>query len=207
MYLVNRTRVVRTNQAQQAMAFAPMVAAKVTSVTGVEVSSWVSVWSQSSVSIVWAAWFDNLSDWEEMNGKLATDSSFADAAAQGSEFFVDGMADGLLQVVRPPAQETDASYVSVVRAVAAPGHLADAMGHGVALAEAAEKVGGLGTMFASTVSGPYGGCAWFSASSSIAAMEAAQGKTSSDPGFVTLVDAGGAFFQTGAETTMYRRIS
>lgn len=206
MYLFSRTRVIRTSQFQQAMAYAPEIAAKVTAVGGTEISAWASVLSPSAGTIVWTAWFDSLSEWETMTGKLAADSSYYDAVMQGDAFFHDGVEDGLLKVVRAPAEMAAATYVSSVRAIAAPGQLVNAMQRGVAIAEAAEQAGGLGTMFASAVTGPYGGCAWFTGATSIAEMEAAEDKTNADTSFLTLVADSGACYQNAAETTMYRRM-
>jgi hypothetical protein len=112
-----------------------------------------------------------------------------------------------MRIISPlPTEAGVATYVGAVRAVAAPGHLGDAVGHGLELAAAATEISGLTTIFGVTSTGPYGGLVWFTGATDIASFEAGQDKINADPKFVALVDAGGKFYAPGADQTLYRRL-
>lgn len=205
MYLFSRTRVVRTSKFAEAMAYAPEIAAKVTSISGVEVAAWAEVLSPHVGTIAWTASYESLSDWETMVGKLGADSTYADMVVGADSMFVEGTVDGLLEVVYASPEMPEAKYVSAVRAVAAPGKLAAAMQQGVAIAQSAEQLGGLGVIFASAVTGPYGGAVWYVGAESIGALESARHAMNADPGFVALIDSGNSF-QPSGESAIYMRI-
>jgi hypothetical protein len=59
---------------------------------------------------------------------------------------------------------------------------------GVEIAQRAEKITGIPTVFGAGVTGPYGAVAWISAYESIQAVEAAQQALASDADWVSFID-------------------
>lgn len=206
MYLFSRGRTAQSGRANEAMGLAVEVAAKASAVAGIEVSAWASVLSPSAGTIIWSAWFEHLTDWEAATGKLGADTSYIDMVAGMDGAFTGPVVDNLMMLVHgePPAENP--TYVASVEAVSSHGHIVEAVAHGVALAEAATRIGGLTTMFAVGSTGPYGGVGWFTVAPDIASMEAGEQKVNSDPSFLALVDSGGTLYQPGAQQTMYRRL-
>jgi len=210
MYLFSRTRTAHPAHARNAMAFAVEVAKRVTDTTGLAVEPWMSVMSPGAGAITWATFFEHLEEWESAMGKLQADTAYGDSVEAADHFFtgpVDDLVVSMLTEMPEPDPAAPSLYVTSVRAVAAHGHLAAAIEHGMALAEAATRLGGLATVFGVANTGPYGEVAWFTAAPSIAALEAAEGAVNSSAEFVGLVDSKGHVFQPGASQTRWLRLS
>jgi hypothetical protein len=208
MYLFSRTRAADPGRFTAALAFATEITATARAVTGLEISAWTSVMSPSAGDIVWTAFFETLAEWEVATDKLAADAVYNSAVEQADELFTGPVIDQMASLLSPLGEgEPEATYVAVVTAVAANGQIGAAVQHGLAIAEAATKLGGLNTVFAMATTGPYGGVSWFSGAPTIAALQAAEDAINADPAFVELVDSGGNLFQTGATQTIYRRLA
>ena len=207
MYLFTRTRTAHPGHFMTAMTFATEITATARAVSGVEIHAWISVMSPSAGDIVWTAWFDTLADWEVATDKLGADAAYNSAVEKSDGLFTGPVIDQMASLLSPlPEGEPDATYVTVVTAVAANGQIGAAVQFGLAMAETATKLGGLNTSFAMATTGPYGGVMWFTGAPTIAAMDAAANAFNSDPAFLQLVDSGGNLFQNGATQTTYRRI-
>ena len=97
-----------------------------------------------------------------------------------------------------------------MQAVCATGNIANAMAVGVEIAQKAEVVTGLPTLFGSSLTGPYGGVGWITGYANIGELEAAQQALGADPSWVDMIDkkAAGAYAEEPSITTqlIYRRI-
>ncbi|MGZ4800421.1 MAG: hypothetical protein ACXVL8_16085, partial [Acidimicrobiia bacterium] len=84
-----------------------------------------------------------------------------------------------------------------------------AMSVGTEIAQTAESITGLPTMFARSVTGSYGAVAWLTGYENTAAMEKADAALASDPSWLKLIDSTkGCFVEDPASTqsTIYRRL-
>jgi hypothetical protein len=84
------------------------------------------------------------------------------------------------------------------------------MGIGVEIAQKAEAITGLATMFVRSLTGPYGAVAWFTGYPNITAMQTAEDALAADAGWLKLLDSTqGCFVEDPAATqaTIYRRIA
>jgi len=208
MYLFTRMRTVDPGHFGAALGFAAEITATATAISGAQINAWGSVMSPNAGTLAWTAWFESLADWETAVDKLSADASYNSTVEKAAGLFTGPVTDQMASLLSPaPEGGPDANYVSVVTAVAANGQIGAAVQHGLAIAEAATKVGGLNTMFAMATTGPYGGVMWFSGAPTIAEMDAATNAINSDPSFLTLVDSGGQLYQNGAEQVVYRRIA
>jgi hypothetical protein len=207
MYLFTRSRRVGSPDLTGAMGWVVGLTEQVRTITGQQVDAWGSVMSPDSGTIVWSMWAEHLSDIEQAGDKLAASSEFAAALVQGDAFFDGPVVDGLASLVHgAPDPGADVNYVSVASAVAAPGHLSDAIAGGVEIAEHATRVGGQPTLFLVNATGPYGGCAWITGSPDVGVVEAGETALMADPDWLKLIDRAGTAYTPEAAQAIYRRI-
>ncbi len=207
MYLFNRTRVAHPAHASAALSFAAEIAVKASSVSGTEINAWSSVMSPNAGAIAWTAWFENLADWEVAAEKLGADPGYNHMVEMSDSYFTGPVIDGMASIVSPmPDVNERSEYVTVVNTVAANGHIAAAVDHGLKIATTASRIEGLTTMFAMDVTGPYGGVAWMTGAPNIAAMDKSLAAINSSAEFAKLVDSGGNLYQGQATQITYRRL-
>lgn len=155
-------------------------------------------------TVVWATFLEDLEHLEQANDKLMASDSFTDLADRGAGLFVGPMSDGLAQVV---VGEVDPSapqpaYVTAARAIAANGHLREALDGGAEIAAAATRITGP-TMFLVDSTGAYGGCSY----SDIGQLEQAEAALMADSGWIDLISRVGAAYAPGASQAIYRLAS
>jgi hypothetical protein len=207
MYLFNRTRVAHPAHASAALSFAAEIAVKASSVSGTEINAWSSVMSPNAGAIAWTAWFENLADWEVAAEKLGADPGYNHMVEMSDSYFTGPVIDGMASIVSPmPDVNERSEYVTVVNTVAANGHIAAAVDHGLKIATTASRIEGLTTLFAMDVTGPYGGVAWMTGAPNIAAMDKSLAAINSSAEFAKLVDSGGNLYQGQATQITYRRL-
>jgi hypothetical protein len=209
MYLFTRSRRMRANDPGGAIAWTIGITEQVRSITGHEVNAWGSVLSPDAGLIVWSMWAEHLSDLEQASDKLMASSEFLDAVKAGEAFGEAPQVDGLAMLVHgePDLAAGPPAYVAVASAVAAPGHLGEAIAAGIEIADHATRVSGQSTMFAVNSTGPYGGCAWFTGSPDIDTVEAGEAALMGDPDWVKLIDRVGTAYNSDAAQALYRRIA
>ena len=132
-------------------------------------------------------------------------------ADAGAKYISGGLDDGLLQIVHgDPDPNRTIEYVTAVQAVCATGNIGNGMAVGVEIAQQAETITGLPTLFGADVTGPYGGVAWLTGYENIAALETAQQALAADAGWVSLIDSkvAGAYVEEPSITQqlVYRRL-
>lgn len=208
MYLFSR----RTRLTSFAGAeWANNIAAKATEITGNETQVWGSVYSPGYGTITWTAWNADLASLEAFGDKIQVDPGYLSLVSEGGNY-TDGHADdGLLQVVHgQPDPDRPVTYVGSVQAVIAGGNTERALTAGVELAQKAEAITGLPTLFGTSLTGPYGGVGWLTGYENIEAMEKAQGALAADSGWLKLVDStDGCFVEDPSATqqTIHRLLS
>ncbi len=208
MYLFTRSRRMRAADPAGAMGWTIGVTELVRSITGRPIDAWASVLSPDTGLVVWSMWVEHLSEIEQAADKLAASAEYLDSVKAGDQFGEGPVVDGLAALVHgeldlaagPP------SYVTVANAVAAPGHLSDAIAGGIEIAQHATRVSGQNTIFMVNSTGPYGGCAWITGSPDIDTVETGEGALMADPEWLKLIDRVGTAYNNDAAQAVYRRI-
>lgn len=208
MYLFTRSGRFIPGVIREATAFMRTVTDKVQQESGLEVHSWISTMSPDTGTAIWAAFVDDLEHLEEANDKLLVSDSFAEVAAQGAKLLAGPLTDGLAQVVYGEIDPAAAlpNYLSVARATAANGHVADAVNFGIEIAETAVRITGVPTLFMVELTGEYGGCRWGTRYGSIGDLERAEVALMNDQGWLELIDRVGPAYAQGATQSIYRRL-
>lgn len=193
----------------RAIAWTIDVTEQVRSITGRQVDAWGSVLSPETGLVVWSTWVEHLSELEQANDKLIVAAEYLATVADGNALGEGPVADGLAMLVHgevDPVAAAAAQYVTVATAVAAPGRLSDAISSGIAIAEHATRVSGQNTLFVMNSTGPYGGCAWLTASPDIDTVERGEAALVDDPEWLALIDRVGTAYNPDPAQSMYRRI-
>lgn len=208
MYLFSRRRQASGAHLREAMAFAVEVAGRASSVTGLQVTPWMSVLSADSGTFVWTVTFEHMADYETAMGKLMGDAGYMDAVEQADRLFLGTTEDGLAQLIHgAPDPARRPTVAATVRAVCANGHMAAGLAGAVELAELYTKVTGVPMMVGTTATGSYGGVGWLIGHQSMADMQAAEAAINSSEEFVAAVDRIGPNYLPGATTSMVRRLN
>lgn len=210
MYLfTRRTRLVGGN-GSAGLDWAAATTAKVNQITGHDVQLWAGAYSPGFGTITWTAWFDDLTALETLGDKLQADPGFVTLSNEGEKLTDGTLDDALYQpVYGQPDPARQAQYVGAVVGVLAAGNYARGLAAGVEIAQAAEKITGLPTIFTSGLTGSYGTVGFLTGYESIAALEQAQAKLTSDAGWIKLIDSTkGCFVEDTASTqqTIHRRV-
>jgi hypothetical protein len=94
-------------------------------------------------------------------------------------------------------------------AVTAAGSIERAMTAGVEIAQKAEAITGLSTLFVRSVTGPYGAVGWLTGYENVTQMEKAESALADDPSWLKLIDSTkGCFVEDPSLTqaTIYRKL-
>jgi hypothetical protein len=193
------------------VAWATSIAEKVKEITGQEVQLWGTVYSAGFGTISWTAWFADLASLEAVGDKLQADPAMSELSNAGTKLTDGNLDDGLLQpIYGDPIAGTPAQYVGGAVAVAAAGNIERAMTAGVEIAQKAEAITGLPTLFVRSLTGPYGGVGWLTGYETITAMEKAGDALAADSSWLKLIDSTkGCFVEDAAitQSTLYRRLA
>ena len=211
MYLFSRRGRLDGGNTNDALAWATGITTKVNEITDLQVGLWMQTYSPGFGTLVWSTFLADLASLEAGGDKLASDPGYVAMADEGAKYISGGLDDGLVQILHGvPDPTRTIEYASGVQAVCASGNIANAMAVGVEIAQKAEAVTGLPTLFGASVTGPYGGVGWITGYENIGALEAAQAALGADPNWVAMIDkkAAGAYAEEPSLTTqlIYRRI-
>jgi hypothetical protein len=212
MYLFSRRGRIDGGHTNESLAWATGITEKVNEITGLGVGLWMQVFSPEFGSVSWSTFLPDLATLETAGDKLAADAGYVAMTDEGAKYISGGLDDSLLQIIHgEPDPDRSVEYVSGVRAVCSTGNIANGMAVGVEIAQKAEVVTGLPTLFAADTTGPYGGVGWLTGYENIAALEGAQQALNADPSFVALVDgkAAGVYVEDPSITQqiIYRHIA
>ncbi len=210
MHLYTRRARLRGGNGQKGLTWATDIARKASQVSGAPIALHGAVYSPAFGSLVWSTFVPDLEAMETLGDKLSADDGYLTMADEGATY-TDGMIDDSLSLLVHGAPDPDrpGEYVSVVQAVTAAGHAADGVLVGIELAQRAEAITGLPTMFLTNETGAYGGVAWITGYPNIGGLDAGQQALLADPSWVDLIDtkAGGVYAEDASVTTQtfYRR--
>jgi hypothetical protein len=211
MYLFSRRARLVGGDGMAGIEWAAEICGKVKEVTGQEVQLWATVYSPGFGTVSWTAWFEDLAHLETVRDKLQADAAYLDLATKGAGLTEGGLDDGLVKVLHgTPDPACAIQYVGGVQAVVAGGSIVRAMTAGVEIAQRAEAITGLPTLFVQAMTGPYGSVGWLTGYDDIATVQAAGDKLAADPGWTSLIDSTeGCFAEDAAVTqqTLYRRLA
>jgi hypothetical protein len=211
MYLFSRQARLAPGQMRDGIGWAVGQCERAARISGLPVSLFSQVFSPRLGSLSWTAFVPDLASLETADEKLMLDAEYLSAIDEGTEFLQGGVDDLLFTVVHgEPDPERDVRYVSTVQAVCSSGNLGRGMEVGVQIAQRAEEISGMPTMFVANATGPYGGVAWLTGFESVQALEAGEGALLADPTWVELIDrdAAGVYVEEPTVTvqTIYRRV-
>jgi hypothetical protein len=211
MYLFNRRGRLDGGNTNEALAWATGITAKAKEVSDLEVGLWMQTYSPGYGTLVWSTFLTDLASLEAGGDKLAADPGYVAMADEGSKYISGGLDDGLIQIIHGnPDPNRTIEYAAGVQAVCATGNIANAMAVGVEIAQKAEVITGLPTLFGSSLTGPYGGVGWITGYANIGELEAAQQALGADASWVDMIDkkAAGVYAEEPSLTTqlIYRRI-
>jgi hypothetical protein len=171
---------------------------------------WATVYGAGYGTVHWTSWAPDLASLATAGDALIADPGYLALSAEGANYTVGGVDDQLLKpLVGEVDPDRNITYVSGVVAVCAAGNIERAMTAGVEIAQRAESITGLPTMFLSAMTGPYGGVSWLTGYEDITSVEKAQDALGADIGFVKLIDSTqGCFVEDPALTvqTLYRKL-
>jgi hypothetical protein len=210
MYLFTRAGRLASGRGPAGIAWASEISAKVESLIDQEVQLWATAYSPGIGTLTWTMWVEDLGSLESIMSKLEADESYLDLVERGAAFIEGGVDDSLVQPLHgAPDPERDIHYVAAVRAVVAGGAAERAMTIGVEIAQRAEAITGLSTMFARAMTGPYGSVSWLTGYEGLAELQSATEALEADPEWLRLVDStDGCFVESPEATqqTLYRRL-
>ncbi len=210
MYLFTRSRQIKPDKFPEGLAAVGEITAAVRNVTGRELNAWAPILSPEMGTIVWAMWAETMAEIVTAGDQLAVSADFGEILARSADAFQGPLVDGIASLVHgaPDVDADPPEYVGVATAVAAPGHLTDAISYGVEIAEHVLKTTGENTLFTVNATGPYGGVSWITLSGDIAAADAGQAALMADMSWLQLIDrAGPSYTANTAAQSLLRRIA
>jgi len=211
MYLFSRTGRLAPGQLVAGMAWATQITEKAKEISGRDIRLWDTVFSPGLGRIVWSTFAEDLESLERMNDAMLADPAYLALVKAAADVTTGTFDDRLSQILYgQPDLKRDVEYVSIVNAVCAVGQYSRGIQAGIEIAQYAEKVTGEATMFALSMTGPYGSVMWLTPNADIGSLERGNTALNSDPGWVELVDreTAGAYAEEPVVTqqTIYRNV-
>lgn len=207
MYLFSRFRHVNSASVREGVAAAVEVAGMASTITGLDISTWMTFASREVGLISWSAMFDGLDDLAAATQKLAESGEYGDWIDAHDTLFEGPAEDGLIQLLHgAPDPGRTVNFVSVTTAVCVNGKLSAAMAAGVEFAELASKITAPPTIFGVSRTGLYGGVVWLSAGETLGELEQGEAALAADPSWVQLLDQHGPLFGPGVENIWHQRL-
>ena len=190
MYLFSRRARLSGAKFRESIAWAINVTEKVAQTTGLQVGLWSQTFSPAVGTLAWSTFVPDLGALEAANDKLMVDDGYNALIDRGNEFVIPGSIDDALGVIihGQPDTNRQVEYVAVVRSTIANGQLARGMALGTEIAQQAEAVTGLPTLFLADATGNYGGVRWVTAFANVAELERAEMALNTNEAFVSLID-------------------
>jgi hypothetical protein len=197
MYVFNRIRTAHSADLPAARSLAPQIAAAATKAAGRPITAFEALFGHPG-AISWSTPVTNMADLQEVNAKLAGDSTLQGLVAEGLPLW--GLADDHLTfIVASSITSSQNSFYAATTALPVAGKLAAAIEYGVKVQEYVTKAGFAG-MFGSSVFGPFGEVGWLLGAESHADLDSFQEFQHTDAGFAAMIDEAGPLFVAGAST-------
>jgi hypothetical protein len=189
MYLFSRRARLAPGNTRAAMTWATDITEKANQITELTVSAFTSTFSPEVGTVVWSTVAPDLASLEAANDKLLADDGYVVMIDEGSRLIQPGIDDTLLQIVHgdiDPNRRVE--YAISVQAVCSSGNVARGMELGIDIAQRAQAITGIPSLFASGLTGPYGSVAWLSGFADIQEMERAQQALAADASLTKFID-------------------
>jgi hypothetical protein len=212
MYLFSRRARLGGGRVRESVAWAVEASQKVTQVTGLNVGLWMRRFSPDTGTIAFSSIVTDIATLEAANDKMMVDDGVLALLDKGSQYLLPGsLTDRLATIVSgQPEPNRPLEYAVMVDATMAAGKLVEGIEVGVEIAQRAQKITGVQTVFLSHATGNYGGVSWLTGFANVGELERAQTALNSDSSFIEYIDkkAKGVYNDTpGASTqVIYRRI-
>lgn len=207
MFLFTRRVQIAPGNNRVAMAYATEMGAMASGITGHDISVWMTVASPEVGGIVYSTWFEHLDDLHAAFGALAASDDYNAKITENAHLWAGSPTDLLTQMIHGAAAEGGPpAFATSVRATAANGSIGAAMAAGVEIAEAANRITGLNTIFGRTLTGAYGGVGWITGAESMAAIEESQMAMAASEEWLALVDRVGPSFAPDATSEIVMRL-
>jgi hypothetical protein len=212
MYLFGRRAQLSGAKFRKSLEWVAEITNRVSQTTGLQVRVWNQMFSPAVGTILWATTVPDLATLEAANDKLMVDEDYTDLLDKGQDYTLPGLVDDLLAVIisGQPDPNRQIDYVSSVRANIVGGKTATGMALGVEIAERAQAITGVPTLFVADATGNYGGVGWATGFANVTEMERSLQAINGDPKFIELIDdkAKGVYNDSPGSATqvIYRRI-
>ncbi len=198
MYIFRRTSTVHQAHIQPAMEFAVAIAAKVTQITGRDLSVFTTLFGAPVGTIHWTTRVDSMADLGDLTAKLAADPGYGEMTTKASSLFAGLPEDSLVNIVSSSAMTpTTRHFYSSTVAVPANGKIVEAVAFGVKT-QTRVATTGLTTAFGTSVFGAYGGVGWLVGADSMAELDTLQHFMTTDAEFGSMVAEAGSLFVEGS---------
>ena len=210
MYLFTRTARLVAGNPTPGITWGTEVCGKVRDLTDHPIQLWTTSYSPGVGTLVWSSWFEDLPSLERVTDKLGTDGGYQHMLDTAKDLFEGPIDDQLVVPVHgQPNADRSLQYVTSVRAVPVAGSFEKAIGKGIEIAERAEAVTGVPTMFVRALTGSYGAVGWLTGHESIAEVQEAEAAMAADEGWLRLVDEASQCYvddPTITQQTIHRRL-
>ncbi len=211
MYLFSRRVRMAPGNTRAGMTWVTDITEKAHQITGFDISAFTTIFSPQVGTIAWTFVAPDLAALETANDKLLTDDGFTVLIDEGARLVDGNVDDTVLQVIHgdmDPSRRIE--YATTIQTVCTAGNLTRGLQLGVEIAQRAEQATGTPTMFASSLTGPYGAVAWITGFSDVGAMERAQQSLAADTTFMQFLDdkIGGVYLEDpmASRQLTYRRV-
>jgi len=203
-----------SSSSPKAQEWVTRITEKAGQVTGWQLNVFARVLSSDVGTVMWSAMLPDLGSVEAGGDKLAVDSGFIELQEQGAQYTIEGTLHDTLSTILHPAELANdgrqITYGVSVESTLTAGHLADGVAIGVEIAELAQKISGIPTLFAIDSTGNYGGVRWLTGYVDIQEMERAEQTVNANAEFVNFIDtrAANVFSSEPGATTqaIFRRV-
>ena len=210
MYLFTRTARLRAGDPTPGITWGTEVCGKVRDLTDHPIQLWTTSYSPGVGTLVWSTWFEDLSSLERVTDKLGTDGGYLHMLDVAKELFEGPIDDMLVEPIHgQPDAERSLQYVTSVRAVPVTGSFEKGIGKGIELAERAEAITGVPTMFVRALTGPYGEVGWLTGHETITQDQETESALAADQGWMRLVDEASQCYVDNpmiTQQTIHRRL-
>jgi len=199
MYLFARTATAKPGRALDAATFATEVAGQVSSITGVEVHAWSTLYGAPITQLSWTALIDSHAAMGEVSEKLQADPGFQERIGVAGELFEAAPEDVFAEVV---ATVNDSgklgTYANLVQAQVAGGKIGDAMAFAVDMLNHVGKVTGRDGLLTRSLYGPWASMGWIMLAHSLEEIDAAGEAMAADADYISKIDKAGDLFLPGS---------
>jgi hypothetical protein len=212
MYMFTRRVRLSGVRLREAIGWATEATQRVSQVAGVNVSLWMRTFSPEVGTIAFGTFVPDLATLEAANDKMMVDDGLMGLYEKGNDFVIPGSVNDRLATIisGQPDAARPIEYTALVDATMAAGKLEDGIAVGIEIAQRAEKITGIPTMFTAGTTGNYGAVSWLTGYVTVSELERAEQALNSDRSFVEFLDkkAKGVYNDTPGTVTqfVYRRI-